>query len=376
MSLINQVLKDLDARQPMHEKPANVSLTAPAPEESGFTDWLRLMVWVITLFLVIAYLVYIWVFEPEVPEIVAVQPVSVSVVPSSGPLKTGSALSKNASADDTETGMQVSKPVDQAEEKLPAEKAPAQAEAKIQQQDSAVSLKKDDVAGVNVSTGKTPVAYLPLHDDGKPVETGIHKKSEIVVVKTKQSPLAIARSLLNEGRLTEAERQLQQILKKSPSDIAARELLIGMLLRDKRLSEADSQIEQGLKFYPGRENLVLMQAKMLLDENNIQAAVAVLQKHAQSVKNTIKSRAMLASVFQQQANYTEAAKLYAELVQAAPAESSYWLGLAINLEALGQSEKAVAAYQRAVQSGGLSISLQQYAMQRIAHYKRQDVAHE
>ncbi len=361
MSLINQVLRDLDTREPLQDKPANVRPTALASANAASTDWVRLVVWALTGFLVIAFVAYIYLIEKKLPAPVVIEPAATRVVP-----------------DQIKPQKKIPPEPVEVAEVLPADKtvnAPLQAVAEIPQ--------KAAEAENDTQPAHAEVAYLPLHDDGKKIELALpvnseqpETKSEIVVTKAVQAPIVIARELVGNGRLTEAEAKLKQIIKDKPSDVNARELLIGLQLRANRTTEAAAQVQEGLKFYPHRENLVLLHARILLDKQDVDAAITVLENQVRMKKAGSKTLAMLAPLYQKKSRFASSEKLYRKLVQYNPAEASYWVGLAVSLEALARSGEAVSAYQRALNSGGLSVSLQQYAVQRMSNIRQQDKSNE
>ena len=86
--------------------------------------------------------------------------------------------------------------------------------------------------------------------------------------------------------------------------------------------------------------------------------------------------AMLAPLYQQKSDFESSYRLYRQLLKIAPYEASYWAGLAVNLEAMSQQDKAVLAYKRALETGNLSKPLRQYAMQRINHITKLDMTYE
>ena len=78
MSLINQVLRDLDTREPLQDKPASVSTTVTPPPSKASPDWVRILVWMVTGLLVLAFLAYSFLQQNDQPETVLVQPVAVN----------------------------------------------------------------------------------------------------------------------------------------------------------------------------------------------------------------------------------------------------------------------------------------------------------
>jgi MSHA biogenesis protein MshN len=348
MSVINQVLKDLDQRQPMGNAVKHVDAGVsglPAKQ----TDWVRIFIWGWTACLVIGYLVYTWFEENPAPGNVPV--VMQPVVPVASVVKSPDVVPE-----------------------LPKQMAVSEPVA------SSPSVRQTEA----VSENKIEPAYLPLRLDEedmlsgkqtvvkesavKPVKSAPATSSKsIVSVKPVTRPtVEHARQLINGGQLTEAENQLEKLIKATPSDIQSRELLIGLLLRSQRTVEAEKQIEAAKRFYPVRENLALLSAKIRLDGGDTVAAQAVLEKQVAINKAGENTYAMLAPLYQQQGAFEESARLYRKLLEKNRNNGRYWMGLAVALEALKDQANAANAYRQARQSGSLQPELARYAEQRLA----------
>ena len=116
------------------------------------------------------------------------------------------------------------------------------------------------------------------------------------IVKSSKTGIALVKELLETGRLTEAEKNLGEILRTTPNSLAAHELLTGLLLRNNRLQEAKNQLASARKFYPNNENLVLLESRVLLEEERVDDVIGLLKGLQSKGKAGIKSIAMLASL--------------------------------------------------------------------------------
>ena len=339
MSVINQVLKDLDERQPLAGEQDKYRIDAVDDKQTS-TDYMRIIVWVGAALLILAAVAYYLWLESQVPDEQPFQPVVVE-----------------ATNDTKET--------------LPSQ--PPQQQTVKRQNTSQSIVAPEAVKRESISQPEAK-SYLPLKDDGKPLKVTAplvkpkqdqKPKAEIVVVKTKKTGLELAQEMLSNGRLTEAEKLLKDLVKEKPANLPARELLAGLLLRNNRMDEAAAEIATARKYYPSSDNLILLQAKMMLSRGEQQQVTQLLKQHVQSAKASEKSRALLASLYQQSGNYADAYTLYNQLAKQQPASEEYWMGLAISLEGLQQSAKAWQAYSRALQSAGLSPALRDYAIKRM-----------
>ncbi|MBT8440154.1 MAG: tetratricopeptide repeat protein, partial [Gammaproteobacteria bacterium] len=344
-----------------------------APSEQG-PDYMRFAVWVIVMVVVIgAGAYYLWL-QQQAGAVSEIKPVKANV------------QQQPQIAEPVSTEMQ----------------APVAVENEISSMSAVVEEKPEIAVPVEKRQGdKKParsstVAYLPLKDDGepaiaslaapkkpqnaqsvvkktKPVKPVPNKQpSEILIVKSTKTGIALVKELLETGRLTEAEKNLGDILRKTPNSLPAHELLTGLLLRNNRLDEAKKQLGTARKFYPNNENLVLLQSRVLIEEGRVDDVIGLLEALQSKDKAGIRSTAMLASLYQQKGNFAESLKLYNTLAKAAPANAGYWMGLAVSLDALNDPQKAKKAYLKALQTGGLSLSLGNYARQRIGLINQQN----
>lgn len=344
MSVINQVLKDLDQRQPMGNavKHVDAGVSGQPPKQ---TDWVRIFIWGWTAVLVFGYLAYTWFEENPEPDYapVVMQPVVQAVK-----AKEVVAVQPEQTPDNETAASPLM--AQQAEVVQETKKEPAYLPLKLDDEESSSAKDKEPVVA------KAPIVK----------QSAAKPAASVVSVKPVTRPtVEQARQLISDGRLTEAETQLEKLIQATPSDIQSRELLIGLLLRSERTMEAEKQIDMAKRFYPVRENLALLSAKIMLERGDSIAAQEILEKQVAINKAGENTYAMLAPLYQQQGAYEESAGLYRKLLEKNQKNGRYWMGLAIALEALKDQSNALNAYRRAQQSGGLQPGLADYAGQRV-----------
>lgn len=376
MSLINQVLKDLDSREPMQQKPGSVDYTpenagvALAPESSR--DWLGLLIWGGTVTIVVSTLAYLYLFQ-EKPVQVSYEPKRPAVNTLAPASETETATSVTAIAVPEAVQAVVTEVVEPAKTVVP----------KVIETVTPEVVKEEKARTEIIKPPAEKIAYLPLND--VPVEVArpktvkqktVKKDEKRVLVKKSVAPIDEARAMLNDGRLLEAEAKLKQLLKQKPSNVVARELLIGLLDRSGRTAELEKQLEVALRFYPNRESLVLLKARSELQNKKAEMAIERLERLMLKKKAGLQTITMLAPLYQQTSQYEKSVTLYQQLVKKKPANATYWVGMGIGLEALGKNKPAIKSYSNALQLTGLDYSLQQYAQQRLLALQSQDFTHE
>ena len=395
MSLLNQVLQDLDDRkQPQVRQPVRLAAApeavvyADGPDKIDERNWVRMGAWSVVG---VAVMLAAWFFhdtdrgasEPGVPTPSAAEvAVAGTESPVIAPVKTVYLPRDTpAPAADPVQGV-IATPAKMSSVlpgTVPATQAEPADEADVVMVEAAPvsATRKDGDAKKGESARMAAVAedhYLPLRntempemEEGRPAK-GRRKASSSVGVKTpKESapqPLEQIRQAIEEGELATAEHLLQQRLGVAPNDLEARELLIGLMLRGQRYDSARQQLGLALSQHPGHGNFVLINARMLAEDGEINAAINFLEGAPVVSKGRVERLQMLGALYQQRSRYEEALESYRALLALIPESGSVWVGLAISLDGLGDAD-ALDAYKRALQLGGLPAAAAHYARERI-----------
>lgn len=173
-------------------------------------------------------------------------------------------------------------------------------------------------------------------------------------------------ALLTRGQAIAGEQALKKALETYPQHIKAREVLAGLYIKSGRVVEAGELLKQALIHNPGHSLFAMLQARLLLQQNRIQAAMDVLQINAPAVTDNLDYHALMAVAYQKQGLHEKTVAKYREILQLKPAAGVWWLGMAISLESLGRQQQAADTYNKARQTGTLSVDLLRYADSRIA----------
>lgn len=190
-------------------------------------------------------------------------------------------------------------------------------------------------------------------------------KPAMVKAAAPVSPLAEVRRMIREGDLARAEVRLGRYLKERPGSREGRELLLGLMLRGDRRQAAMDQLDIGLARHPAHTPFLLIKARLLHEQGSTDAALTVLEAHRHGGRATPEMLKMLGALYQQQGGYSAAAEVYRELTGLRQNDGPAWAGLAISLDAAGDAG-AREAYARALRVGGLPQAAADYAAQRLA----------
>jgi tetratricopeptide (TPR) repeat protein len=169
-----------------------------------------------------------------------------------------------------------------------------------------------------------------------------------------------AQALIASGRNTDAINVLTNILIQFPQYNQAREMLAKLFLGSGLQLEAKKLINEGLKIQPDYLPFVELKARILMDEGKLNEAITLLEKSAPPLAENEEYHAFIAALYERQGQSGLAANLYKQLATLQPSNGKWWLGLGVALEAMGNHEQAQEAYANADNSAGLTPELKAY----------------
>lgn len=168
------------------------------------------------------------------------------------------------------------------------------------------------------------------------------------------------------GNWDEAAARFAAALEEKPDMHGARSALADALLRTGRTSAAVRVLQQGLARAPGHLPFRKQYASLQLAAGQPAAALATLDAGpVPAVAAEPEWHALRAGLLQQTGALEAAAEAYRRLIEYDAGRGVWWAGLAISLDQLGAPAEALTAYRRAIQAGGLPPSLLAYANRRI-----------
>jgi MSHA biogenesis protein MshN len=174
-----------------------------------------------------------------------------------------------------------------------------------------------------------------------------------------------AAGLLNQGRLNEAIAGFRAALQEEPAHANARLTLFGVLVEQKKLDEAQALLQEGLSLNPAQPQLALRLARIQVERGDLRGAAETLQKSSPAASANAEYRGFHAAVLQRLNRHKEAAEEYRAALRLAPQAGVWWMGLGISLETDGRSTEARDAFQRAKASGALSAELERFVEQKL-----------
>lgn len=194
-----------------------------------------------------------------------------------------------------------------------------------------------------------PEGNISIRRAGKP-----HERDE----------LERARRALANGRVDLAESRLRELTERQPARGEAWELLATLLIEQGRHGAAAGVLERGLERAEAPADLAALLARVELEAGRAGRASEVLERHGPPLAQAPDYHLLLAAAHRQAGNHTDAADHYRRLGEAFPARTAAWIGLGASLEALDQPDSARDAYRRA--ADGSDARAARFARERLS----------
>ena len=210
--------------------------------------------------------------------------------------------------------------------------AALEAAAKLQPTLPTVWLRMADLLDASGNRGRAANAYL-LH-----ARTGMHDPQ-----------LMAAGDALSSGRLPEAERLLRERLRAVPNDVAAMRMLAELGARVGRDEQALALLERCLALAPGfamaRHNYALVLDRCNRHEEALVEVESLLAADADNAG----LQNLKAVVLGKLGNYGSAIRMYESILGKRPKDPRVWMSLGHALKTEGATDRAIAAYRRAIE---------------------------
>lgn len=172
---------------------------------------------------------------------------------------------------------------------------------------------------------------------------------------------AAAVAHLRDGDQAGAEAALHEALLAVPGHGDAAQALAALLVQQGRGSAAETLLADALAANPRQPALVLLRARLLADAGRDREAAALLEH-----RDDVESLALLGALQQRLGDDAAAARTYRRALTRAPQQGAWWLGLAISLERTREPAAALDAYRRALADARLDAQVDAYVRARIA----------
>lgn len=159
--------------------------------------------------------------------------------------------------------------------------------------------------------------------------------------------------------------QFQRALELEPTLVKARQALLSVLVSGRHWAEARQAAENGLALDPAQSAWAVILARLQLEQGDANAAVATLERHAAHARSDADYQGLFAYLLQKQQRPTEAAERFKAALSLRPGEGRWWFGLGVALESAGSGSEAKEAYAKAREIGNLPADMAAIVEQKL-----------
>ncbi len=167
------------------------------------------------------------------------------------------------------------------------------------------------------------------------------------------------------GQRLQALQTLDRFAYENPVAHGSRETLAKLLIQQGEPERAMQAVELGLSIAPGNNAYKKIKARLDIEQGRAEQALQMLLASPPPVQADTEFHDLMATAFLSTQQYDFATATYQSLLQQNAAEGRWWYGLAASFDARGQSQDAAVAYERALQQVNLSPSLRQASQTRL-----------
>lgn len=400
MSVINQMLRDLDARHASEQERAGLPprlRTLPPTTVRRSAEW-RLLVLGMVVGAAITALLANWYFAPPALPVSVATPASTPVPP---PAPTPAAVSQPpapaAMPPNPETAPPaaaptaaaaipdlslppVSVPTDSAEMKLSSLPALAESDALSQfapakpaaqpappKKSAAAKNAPVQAAAQPAKAAADSVKRAPESREAKPAplsatSTSAAGTEDAQIDKRMKGGQARemadgeyrkAMQAVKRGDNTAAYPLFQRALELDPGLAKARQGLLSVLVGGRQWAEARQVAQNGLALDPTQTGWATILARLQFEQGDAAAAIETLARHAAHASGDADYQGLHAYLLQKQQRPAEAVQRFQAALALRPNEGRWWFGLGLALEAAGHGGEAKEAYAKAKEVGNL-----------------------
>lgn len=196
-----------------------------------------------------------------------------------------------------------------------------------------------------VATKSTAPAMGEARIDKQPKTAPTHELAEAEYRKGMQAA--------SQGDQAAALPVLRHALELEPQHAKARQALLAVLANLRQWEEVKRVAQEGLSLEPSRTPWATLLARLQYEEGDVETALKTLEEHDAHAANDADFHALFAFMLQKRQRQSEAVPHYQAALRLRPNEGRWWYGLGLALDALGRSEEARAAFAKARDTGTL-----------------------
>lgn len=199
----------------------------------------------------------------------------------------------------------------------------------------------------------------------QPASSTVRSPRELSFAETDRLRVQQALEQWNGGQQLAALQALDTFTYEFPEAHMSREMLAKLLIQQGEPERAMQVVDLGLTIAPRRNGYKKVKARLLLNQGLAADAAALLSENRPSATDDVEYNDLLATGLLSSAAYDDAAVTYQALLAIDEQSGRWWYGLAAALDAQGRSSEAAQAYEQALRRENLGAALRQGSQQRL-----------
>lgn len=364
MSLINQMLQDLEKRQPGGDSPP-LSTVRAVPRQRRLRFF-----WPLLLLLAAAAGALAWqLWRTATPQKAAPLPVIAapnppSALPPVTPEPQPAPVPELAAAPTAPPAPPAPLPTPSDTRRLIEPTLKESVE--LSRPPKATPAPKPAAAPAPIAASAPPAVPAPRPAAAVPVApyTVAKQVRELSPQQRAESEYRKAMALVQQGRVNEAIDSLNQAVQLDTQHSAARQTLIGLLVEARRFGEAERRLQEGLGLDRAQPELAMTLARLQVERGDTDAAIETLERTQSAAADRADYHGFMAALLQREGRHREAIEHYRQALRRA--SSAVWqMGLGISLQAENRFQEARVAFSRAKAANTLSPELQAFVDDRL-----------
>lgn len=368
MSVINQMLKDLDKRQQGHALQQLPQAAAVAQPKSTFRSILWLMLLAATLLMGMGFY-WMGLQSQSAVQVGRVAEVAANTDADKAPITKTEAAEPDVTA--AQQQLLESKGEDEAQTVEPV--ASELAASKVNQ-NSANEVAEPEVSSPPVSQVERAQAQAVEQQQPKVAvaEKGIEASGTMAVTEVRLSiaeqadrAIAKARAAESNGKLDEAARFYGDALSLEPARHQARRQLAALRYGQGRVTEAVQVLEAGRGLFPDEHSFSILLGRLWRELGDNPRALAALRNIPDSSTVATDKWLLEADIGRELADHPLAERAYRSLLASGSPRAQWWLGLAYAQDAQGNVAEARDNYRRALSGHELSADARSFVENRL-----------
>ena len=176
----------------------------------------------------------------------------------------------------------------------------------------------------------------------------------------------LAMELASENKVNEAIASFKKILNQDPGYSPARAALVSLLLKKGEVEQVQQILNYGLALQPHYTPYIKLQAEVLVQQGKVNDALKFLLTSPPEIQTDTEYYAFIAALYQQNEQFQLAKELYERLLTIKPNNATWWMGLGISLDSIGERRQAIDAFQMASRDASLTPEIKDYVEARLS----------